>query len=154
MMRGVGQFPQTVLVPSGRLARRGNEGRMRTVEVASLHVGRTPVTNREYAVFLEAARAAAPPWWNDPNFRAPLQPVVGVTWGEAAAFCAWLGETGGGHWRLPTEIEWEFAACGGLSEPRTAWGDEIPSGEVPEGPLEGPWEAGRGRPNGYGLLDM
>jgi len=79
---------------------------------------------------------------------------VGVTWDEAAAYCAWLSESAGGSWRLPSEAEWEFAACGGLTAPATAWGDAVPAGEIPEGPLSGPWEAGRGTPNGYGLLDM
>jgi sulfatase modifying factor 1 len=117
-------------------------------------LGRTPVTNREYAPFVACGRAAAPPWWSDPDFSSPLQPVVGVTWDEAMAFCAWLSEMAGGQWRLPSEAEWEFAACGGLVAPRTAWGETIPPGEIPEGPLAGPWEAGRGTPNGYGLCDM
>ena len=77
-----------------------------------------------------------------------------MTWGEAVAYCAWLGEIVGGRWRVPTEAEWEFAASGGLARPKTAWGDTIPPGEIPEGPLAGPWEVGHGTPNGYGLLDM
>jgi formylglycine-generating enzyme required for sulfatase activity len=77
-----------------------------------------------------------------------------VTWEEAAAYCAWLGERAEGRWRLPTEAEWEHAACGGLVAPLTAWGDTIPAGEIPQGRIAGPWEAGRGTPNGYGLLDM
>jgi len=111
------------------------------------------VTNREYAPFV-ATGVAAPPWWTEPDFRAPCQPVVGVTWDDAMTYCAWLGESEGGRWRLPTEAEWEFAACGGLESPRTAWGEEVPTGEIPEGPLAGPWEVGLGAPNGYGLLDM
>ncbi len=123
---------------------------------APFRLGRTPVTNSEYAPFVAGGRAAAPPWWRDPNFSAALQPVVGVTWDDAAAFCAWLSESASGRWRLPSEEEWEFAACGGLVAPRTAWGEVIPAGEVPEGPgpLQGPWEVGRGTPNGYGLFDM
>ena len=39
-------------------------------------------------------------------------------------------------------------------EAATAWGDALPPGEVPEGPLAGPWPAGRGTPNGFGLYDM
>jgi sulfatase modifying factor 1 len=151
---GIGLFvPQTVAIPAGTLEVRLADGSARVIEIASFRLGRTPVTNREYACFLAAGRAALPPCWNDPRFAAPLQPVVGVSWGEAADYCAWLGEITGGRWRLPTEAEWEFAACGGLVAPRTAWGESVPPGEVPQGPLDAPWETGRGTPNGYGLLD-
>jgi formylglycine-generating enzyme required for sulfatase activity len=118
------------------------------------HLGRTPVTNAEYAPFIEAGSVVAPPWWTDPDFNGPRQPVVGVTWDDAMAYCAFLSEAAGGEWRLPTEAEWEIAACGGLAAPRTAWGDAIPPGEIPDGPLAGPWEVGRGTPNGYGLCDV
>jgi sulfatase modifying factor 1 len=118
------------------------------------HLGRTPVTNREYAALVSTGRVSPPPWWEDPSFSSPRQPVVGVTWGEAMAYCAWLSEASGEAWRLPTAREWEFAACGGLAAPRTAWGENVPEGEIPSGPLAGPWEAGRGTPNGYGLFDM
>jgi formylglycine-generating enzyme required for sulfatase activity len=79
---------------------------------------------------------------------------VGVTWFEAHDYAAWLSELTGASFRLPTEAEWERAACGGLPGAATAWGDALPRGEVPEGPLAGPWPVGRGSPNGYGLLDM
>lgn len=117
-------------------------------------LGRAPITNREYARFLATGRAAEPPWWNDPRFARDAQPVVGVTWGEAAAYCEWLSEVTRETWRLPSEAEWEHAARGGIDAPRTAWGDAVPEGEIPEGPLEAPWDAGRGTPNGYGLLDI
>jgi formylglycine-generating enzyme required for sulfatase activity len=117
-------------------------------------LGRTPVTNREYAPFLAAGRAPEPPWWRDGRFSAGELPVVGVTWDDASSYCGWLGEAAGGIWRLPSEQEWEYAACGGLSEPRTSWGEAVPPGEIPEGPLDGPWPAGVGVPNGYGLCDM
>jgi formylglycine-generating enzyme required for sulfatase activity len=145
--------PITVTIPGGRLELAGPGVPLRVVEIAPFFVGRTPVTNSEYAVFLESGRVPAPPWWSDPAFSAPLQPVVGVAWEDAVAYCAWLSEFAGGRWRLPTEEEWEFAVCGGLVAPRTAWGEEIPRGEIPEGPLAAPWETGRGAPNGYGLLD-
>jgi sulfatase modifying factor 1 len=127
---------------------------VQAVPGAGFCLGKTPVLNREYAPFLELGGVPVPPWWSDPDFSSPLQPVVGVTWSEAMAFCAWLSESDGSRWRLPAEAEWEFAARGGLVRPVTAWGETIPEGEIPEGPLQGPWEAGRGTPNGYGLCDM
>lgn len=146
-------FPEIVAVPGGRLVLPDSNGSNRTVEIAPFRIGRTPVTNREYAPLLAAGRVKAPPWWSDPDFRAPLQPVTGVSWNEAVTFCAWLAETAGGRWRLPTEAEWEFAAGGGLASPKTAWGESIPPGEIPAGPIAGPWKTGRGTPNGFGLCD-
>jgi sulfatase modifying factor 1 len=76
-----------------------------------------------------------------------------VTWDEAMEFCAWLSEIEGGRWRLPTEEEWEAAMSGGRVRPKTPWGAAVPAGEIPEGPLAGPWEVGRGTPNAFGICD-
>ena len=61
-------------------------------------------------------------------------PVVGVTWEQAQAFCAWRTEyllRGMGpqarylqRYRLPTEIEWEYAARGKEGNPFPWEGDE------------------------------
>ncbi|MFZ4629996.1 MAG: formylglycine-generating enzyme family protein, partial [Blastocatellia bacterium] len=56
-----------------------------------------------------------PEFWNDQRFNNPLQPVVGVTWFEARAYCCWLTATAGLEgeiYRLPTEVEFEAAARG------------------------------------------
>ena len=76
-----------------------------------------------------------------------------MTWEEASAYCAWLSAITGGVWRLPDESEWEHAAGGGLAGAPTAWGDRVPDGEIPGGPLAGPWETGRGTPNAFGVFD-
>jgi sulfatase modifying factor 1 len=147
------RVPETVAVPPDDFEiGRGTAGP--GTAIRPFRLGRTPVTNGEYAAFLSTGRVPPPPWWEDAAFSSPGQPVVGVTWEEAVAYCAWLAEASGETWRLPTETEWEFAACGGLASPRTAWGEGIPEGEIPDRPLAGPWEAGRGIPNGFGLCDM
>jgi len=122
-----------VEVPSGTYPY-GDEGR--TVEIRRpFWIGRYPVTNQQFAAFiaaggyrdrqwwsnegrvwLEAENAVEPSYWHDRRWNAPSQPVVGVSFWEAEAFCAWAGG------RLPTEEEWEAAARGptGLVYP---WGD-------------------------------
>jgi formylglycine-generating enzyme required for sulfatase activity len=138
----------------GSTAGRPDEAPVHTVTLGGFGLGRTPVTNAQYAPFVASGRCPLPPWWRDPAFAAPDQPVVGVTWFEANDYARWLAEESGGSWRLPTEAEWEQAARGGLAGAATAWGAALPPGEVPDGPLAGPWPVGRGTPNGFGLLDM
>ncbi|WP_129632171.1 SUMF1/EgtB/PvdO family nonheme iron enzyme [Candidatus Oscillochloris fontis] len=125
-------------------------------------IARYPVTNAEYARFLAAngpdgydptqpwwteegreylfpdgkPRYTEPRFWHDPNLNSPSQPVVGVSWYEAAAYCRWL--TAEGHqagWlpqdqaiRLPTSLEWERAARHTDQRP-FPWGDTVPTPE-------------------------
>jgi formylglycine-generating enzyme required for sulfatase activity len=138
----------------GSASGRADEAPVHRVDVGAFALGRTPVTRAQYGPFLRAGRAQAPPWWSTPAFADPAQPVVGVSWFDACAYAGWLGEQCGGHWRLPTEAEWERAARGGLEGAATAWGGALPAGEVPEGSLSAPWSAGRGLENAYGLCDM
>jgi len=152
-------LPRVTPIPGGRFAMGSEGGRpdeapVHDVEVAGFALGLTPVTNAEYAPCVAAGRVPPPPWWEEPAYAAPEQPVVGVSWHEARDYAAWLSERSGGVWRLPTEAEWERAARGGLEGAATPWGAALPGGEIPEGPLEGPWAVARGRPNGFGLFDI
>lgn len=53
-----------------------------------------------------------PESWEDGRFNHPSRPVVGITWFEARAYCAWLSAQTGEWFDLPTEVEWEAAARG------------------------------------------
>lgn len=65
----------------------------------TLEVRHLPVTNAEYAQF-------DPTWPLHDN-----RPVVGITYTNAVAYCAYLTAQAPQHtYRLPTETEWELAA--------------------------------------------
>ena len=116
------------------------------VMVEAFQISCYPITNAQYACFVQAGgyqtdrywrvtsagldwwqkkQPQMPPWWNDRPWNNPNHPVVGVSWYESLAFCAWLNETGlyQGVVRLPREEEWEYAARG-QDGWRYAWGRE------------------------------
>ena len=126
------------------------------VRVDCFGIARYPTTNAEYGEYLAASGAAPPPFRSDPRFADPRQPVVGVNWHEAAAYCDWLSARTGRRHRLPTEAEWEKAARGGLDAARYPWGDAEPAAVFPGVtlPLRGPLPVGSGPPNGLGLTDL
>ena len=117
------------------------------------------VRNRDFSAFLATTGHPAPPCWDDPNLNRPDQPVVAVSWFDAAEFCAWLSTASGTICRLPTEAEWERAARGGREDSAYSWGDAPPS-EWPEyqrrwgGKITGPLAVGGGLPNPFGLYDI
>ena len=84
-------------------------------------------------------------------------PVVHVSWNDAMAYCEWLSERDHVTYRLPTEAEWEYAACGGSNYAenvyaghddvhKVAW-HSVNSGQTTH-------RVGMKAPNGYGLYDM
>lgn len=122
-------------------------------------IARFPVTNAQYAAFLTATGHAAPLMWNDRRFNDPLQPVVGVDWSDALAFCAWLNSIGaalaGAEVDLPTEAEWEYAARGRDAR-RFPWGTVAPDAQLAVFAAEGPRPVGK-RPLGrspWGVEEM
>jgi formylglycine-generating enzyme required for sulfatase activity len=134
-----------------------NERPCHRVWVDSFGIGIHPVTNREYGRFLEETRKSVPPFWGEPMFSDPDQPVVGVSWEDAAIYCRWLSDKSGKSLRLPTEAEWERAARGGREGVEYPWGDEPPwerpyAGCDPES--GGPLRVGINPPNAFGLFDM
>ena len=65
--------------------------------------------------------------WRNPGFSAgDDHPVTCVNWNDAQAYVEWLSAETGGHYRLPTEAEWEYAARAG-SATKYSWGDDVGS---------------------------
>jgi formylglycine-generating enzyme required for sulfatase activity len=96
-----------------------------------------------------------PYFWDNPDWTADNQPVVGVSWYEAAAFCRWLTARGraedwlgkGLEIRLPSEAEWEVAAMW------DAQAQQMRPWQPPEGELwQNVKEAGIGRTSPVGLF--
>lgn len=124
------------------------------VYIDSFYIDVHEVTNRQYKKFIEATGRSTPKYWDDPRYNDPDQPVVGVSWEDADAYCRWAGK------RLPTEAEWEKAARGGLTGKLFPWGDE-PShdyanyiGTVGNDIWSGPAPVCSFPQNRYGLYDM
>jgi formylglycine-generating enzyme required for sulfatase activity len=100
------------------------------VVLTEFRIARSPVTVADYRRFAEQRGYADERWWKAGGFGRwqapdgwsrqlsfPGRPVVGVSWFEAMAYCAWTG------CRLPTEAEWERVARGKEAR-KFPWGDE------------------------------
>ncbi len=113
--------------------------------------------------FVRGACWYAPLGPNSSIIEKPDHPVVHVSLLDAMAYCEWAGV------RLPTEVEWEFAARSGIdSDGEYSWGSELSPagqmmanhwrGEFPSRPdpenLAGTSVVGTFPPNELGLVDM
>jgi formylglycine-generating enzyme required for sulfatase activity len=110
------------------LERMVEEGRFADEEAADRWRSWMKLTDPEFEAALdglwEPKRETEPRFWHDRRFNHPSQPVVGICWYEAQAYCAWLSALIGVPFRLPTEVESE-AASRGLSGRSYAHGPEI-----------------------------
>jgi formylglycine-generating enzyme required for sulfatase activity len=140
------------------------------------YIGRTEVTNAQFRPFVEGDGYTNPDYWSDDGWawrernnrtqpglwddeewNGDEQPVNGISWYEAMAYAAWLSAQTGEDYRLPTEAEWEKAACG-TGDRIYPWGNEPPDAERANfGRNVGPTVPVGSYPAGaspYGALDM
>ena len=163
------KVPETIKIPAGEFLMGSdkkndpdtfdNETPQHRVYVDSFEIGKYPVTNDQYAVFVSDTGKEPPNHWKNGIIpKGKLNhPVVYISWYDAIAYCQWLSEKTGEPWRLPTEAEWEKAArgvdgriypWGNVRPDRTRCnfnrnvGDTTPVGEFPAGASP------------YGVLDM
>lgn len=108
------------------------ESPVHQVRLAAFKVGKYPVTVQEFGRFLKKDGYDNQEYWSAGEFgrfKEPHnwreqqlflnRPVVGVSWYEACAYCAWKGG------RLPTEAEWERVGRG-ADNLRFPWGEGPP----------------------------
>jgi formylglycine-generating enzyme required for sulfatase activity len=86
---------------------REEEKPQHTVYLDAFRIGKYEVTNALYKKCVDAGKCSVPAGWANRTFPAGKEnhPVVGVQWSDAAGYAQWAGG------RLPTEAEWEKAAC-------------------------------------------
>ncbi len=130
---------KTMIIPN-------DEASQSTISCSTFAIGRYEITTDEFQQFILDSGYERNRYWSPEGLKTRSRidirrdsllqkihfmkkgkegtyPASGVSWYEAEAYCNWLSEQTGFHFRLPTEIEWEKAARGtdGRLWP---WGDE------------------------------
>ena len=85
-------------------------------------IARYPITNAQWSIWGATTHISPRSHIINDNFNRPNQPVAGVNWSLAVAFCTWLSQQTGTIIRLPSEGEWE-AAARGRDGRRYPWGN-------------------------------
>ena len=179
------QLPQgppieLVVIPAGSFLMGSNErDREQPIhkgDVPAFKLGKYPITNAQYAAFLNAYGAEKVQagkykgqqmvhlhrWGvqqENGKWKAAVgyenHPIINVTWYGVNEFCTWLSEETGLQYSLPSEAQWEYAAranqpklkyAGSNKLEEVGWYDKNSHGET--------HPVGQKKANAWGLYDM
>lgn len=156
-------IPQGTFQMGSRLSendRSEDDGPLHAVEISKgFWLGRYELTKAQWKAVM-----GTEPWQLQYCVLGDLRsPAVYVSWGDAQAYIARLNARGKGHFRLPTEAEWEYACRAGTQtqfyygdDPsysligKYAWG----SGNTVYAGRDYALPIGQKKPNAWGLYDM
>ena len=142
------ECPALVVIPPGAFTMgsndSANEKPIRRVTItAAFGIGRTVITVQHYTACVAAGKCPPPEWQEaggkfniktgtdtgykkfGPALTADDHPIVGVSWDNVRTYAAWLTEQTGFAYRLPSEVEWEYAARGGKDGAKWWWGKDF-----------------------------
>ena len=162
-------YTDMVLIPAGEfemVSSAGDSGKklVYIMYIDAFYMDKYEVTNAQYKMFVDAN----PEWqkgnisskyhdrnylksWNGNDYPSGKDnhPVVNVSWYGAMAYAKRVGK------RLPTQVEWEKAARGGLVGQKYPWGNSIDSSKANYSRNVGDTTpVGSYPPNGYNLYDI
>lgn len=161
----IGSAPQ-----NDKDARSDEFGQTTPIAVLPFHIACFPVTNRLYQAFVESGGYDEDEFWapqctvdasvrvlpSDYRYETADLPRVNITWCEAVAFTRWASRLTGKTIRLPSELEWEFAARAGDEQAIYPWGISWKDSQCNwrGEPHRKPTLLGIYAPNNWGLFDM
>lgn len=119
--------------------------------VAAFSIGQTEVTQKLW----QAVMGSNPSFFA--AFNNPNLPVENVSWSDCQIFISKLNELTGQKFRLPTEAEWEYAACADRLDKyfKYSGGNSLDDlGWYSENCTDSPHPVAKKKPNGLGIYDM
>jgi len=134
--------PELIDIPGGSFTMGSDtadpdEAPSHKVKLSPFAIGKYEVTNEEYERFDPSHRR-----FRDGYSWRGREPVIYVSWTDAARYCNWLSrqtgltpvydektwraDLGANGFRMPTEAEWEYVASGRGEGRRYPWGNDVP----------------------------
>ncbi|MDZ4200742.1 MAG: SUMF1/EgtB/PvdO family nonheme iron enzyme [Gallionella sp.] len=149
--------PKMIVVPAGRFVLGTTDSVQPLVIDKAFAIGKYEVTFDEWDACVAAGGCGGyrP---SDEGWGRGRHPVMNLSWQDANLYVQWLSKKTGRHYRLPSEVEWEYAARAGLS-PQHLRGDVPGSNSANCDNCVGQWgnlqtaPVGRLEANVFGLFD-